>query len=297
MEYKKVPLTFDEQADLLINRGLQAERDRLIFHLKSVNYYRISGYLYPFKMSDSKFKPGTTFEMVWRRYTFDRRLRILLLDAIERVEVAIRAQLVYRFSHSNGPFGHLDSVNLPKLSPKEYGGLLNLLKEETERSKEIFVEHFKIKYGDKHIHLPLWLAVEIASFGTLLTFFRGVEPEIKRQIAGEYSIPDKVLFSWLRSLNAIRNVCAHHARLWNRGIGYKPLIPSGRKYPEWHVPVKIENNRVFGILTILKYLLGKIPPQSNWFSRLQGLLIEYPEIPLDQMGFPEGWQKNPIWDQ
>lgn len=86
MEYKKVPLTFEEQADLLISRGLQAERDFLIFRLKSVNYYRIAGYLYPFRMSDGKFKPGTTFEMVWRRYTFDRRLRFLLLDAIERVK-------------------------------------------------------------------------------------------------------------------------------------------------------------------------------------------------------------------
>ncbi len=99
MEYKKPPLTFEEQADLLLSRGLQAERDRLIFHLKSVNYYRIMGYLYPFRMADNQFKPGTTFEVVWRHYTFDRRLRFLLLDAIERVEVAIRAQLVYHFSH------------------------------------------------------------------------------------------------------------------------------------------------------------------------------------------------------
>ena len=99
MEYKKSPLTFEQQADLLISRGLQADRAQLISSLKSVNYYRLTGYLYPFRMADDTFKPGTTLEMVWRRYSFDRRLRVLVMDAIERVEVAVRTQLVYHFSN------------------------------------------------------------------------------------------------------------------------------------------------------------------------------------------------------
>jgi abortive infection bacteriophage resistance protein len=295
MNYTKQPLTFEQQADLLISRGLQADRDFLISHLKSVYYYRLNSYLYPFRMRDKKFKPGTTFEIVWRRYTFDRRLRVLLMDAIERVEIAVRTQVGYHFSHAKGPFGYTDGVNLLKLSQEEHEELLARLIEETDRSKEILVELFKKKHGDVHTHLPLWIALEIMSFGILLTFFRGVEPGIKQKIAIEFGIPDKVLWSWLRSLNAIRNICAHHSRLWNRELGYKPLLPNERKYPEWYVPVEIKNNRVFGILTILKYLLDKIAPQSKWSSRLISLLNEYGEIPLKSMGFPTSWTANPIW--
>lgn len=295
MNYTKQPLTFEQQADLLISRGLQADRDFLISHLKSVYYYRITSYLHPFKMKGEKFKPGTSFEIVWRRYTFDRRLRVLLMDAIERVEISVRTQVGYHFSHAKGPFGYTDGLNLPKLSQEEHGDLLNRLMEETDRSKEILVERFKNKHGDVHTHLPIWIALEVMSFGILLTLFRGVEPKIKQKIAVEYGIPDKVLWSWLRSLNATRNICAHHSRLWNRELGYKPLLPNKRKYPEWYAPVEIKNNRVFGILTILKYLLDKIAPQSKWSSRLIELLNEYGEIPLKSMGFPEGWTANPIW--
>src|SRR6266508_2779501 len=99
MEYPKQALTFEQQADLLISRGLIADRNLLINRLRSVNYYRFSGYLYPFRNSDDTFHSGTTFEKVWRHYTFDRRLRVIVMDAIERVEVAVRTQTVYHFVH------------------------------------------------------------------------------------------------------------------------------------------------------------------------------------------------------
>ena len=217
------------------------------------------------------------------------------MDAIERVEIAVRTQVGYHFSHSKGPFGYTDGGNLPKLSPEEHSELLERLMEETDRSKEILVELFKNKHGDVHPHLPHWIALEVMSFGILLTFFRGVEPKIKQKIAAAFGIPDKVLWSWLRSLNAIRNICAHHSRLWNRELGYKPLLPNKRKYPEWYVAAEIKNNRIFGILTILKYLLDKIAPQSKWSSRLIELLKEYSEIPLKSMGFPDDWAATPIW--
>lgn len=195
MNYTKQPLTFEQQADLLISRGLQADRDFLVSHLKSVYYYRITSYLYPFKMKGEKFIPGTSFEIVWRRYTFDRWLRVLIMDAIERVEISVRTQVGYHFSHAKGPFGYTDGLNLPKLSQEEHGDLLNRLMEETDRSKEILVERFKNKHGDVHTHLPIWIALEVMSFGILLTLFRGVEPKIKQKIAVEYGIPDKVLWS------------------------------------------------------------------------------------------------------
>jgi len=117
--YSKQALSLEVQADRLIARGLIADRDELIGRLKVVNYYRLSGYLYPFRIRNAEgkvlddFSPGTSLETVWRRYNFDRRLRILLLDAIERIEVAVRTRFVFHFVQAHGPFGYLNEKNLP----------------------------------------------------------------------------------------------------------------------------------------------------------------------------------------
>ncbi len=295
MKYTKPPLTFPEQADLLLSRGLQADRDDLIQKLQVVNYYRLSGYLYPFREPDDTYRPGTTLEIVWSRYTFDRQLRLMVMDAIEWIEVAIRTQLAYHFAHSHDPFSYLNPAKLPGLKTDEYDKWLKELREEILRSKEPFVTHFREKYGDSHSDLPIWMVAEVMSFGKVLTMFRGVSPDLQKKIASEYSIPDEVMRSWLLALNTIRNICAHHGRLWNRELGNKPKMPNIRKYPEWHQPVAIGNNRIFGILTILHYLLRKISPLSLWHNRLITLLNSYPSIPKKDMGFPENWEQSHLW--
>ena len=133
------------------------------------------------------------------------------------------------------------------------------------------------------------------SYGCMLTMYKGISDSIKKEIAVHYGIPDKVLTSWLQTINVMRNICAHHSRLWNRELGVKPFIPRKQKYPQWHVPVEIPQNRIFGVLTILRYLLSIIAPQSKWESRLLGLLDEYPEISRRSMGFPDNWKESPLW--
>ena len=297
MKYIKPPLTFEQQADLLIKRGLVADKNLLIERLSVVNYYRFSGYLYPFRNDDDTFKPGTTFESVWRRYTFDRRLRILCMDAIERVEVAIRTQLIYLFAHTYGAFAYTEASNLPKLNKNQHLNWTGKLKNEIDRSKEIFLKHFFEKYGAEHDMPPIWMVSGIMSFGVMLTMFDGIEPEIKRKIASEYMLTDTILRSWLKSINAVRNNCAHHSRLWNSTLGYRPIIPHNiKKHPDWHYPVKINNDKIFAVLTVLKYLLNYIAPQSKWSNRLLSLLSEYSDIPIKYMDFPDNWQVCPIWN-
>ena len=295
MNYNKPPLTFHQQADQLLARGVAADKDLLIERLKAVSYYRLSGYWYSFRNQGASFKLGTTLEKIWKRYTFDRRLRLLVMDAIERVEVSVRTSLVYHLSHAHGPFSYTNYLYVPNIASAVHKKFLEKIVIETEHTKEIFVGHFKDKYGDSHPHLPLWMAAEVMTFGMLLTLFRGIAKPIKQTIAREYKIPDIVLESWLTALNGVRNICAHHGRLWNRELGYKPLLPRQRKYPGWHVPVEVRNNRTFVILTILKYLMNLIAPQSSWTNRFEKLLAEYPGIPLRPMGFPENWMECPIW--
>jgi len=120
LRYTKPSLSYEQQADLLIGRGLVADRETLIMRLKTVNYYRLSGYIYPFRESDTLIKAGTTLDKVWRHYTFDRQLRILMMDAIERVEAAIRAELAHHFVEMHDIWGHLDPVNLPQISVSDH---------------------------------------------------------------------------------------------------------------------------------------------------------------------------------
>jgi abortive infection bacteriophage resistance protein len=295
MKYTKPSLTFDQQADLLINRGLVVtDKKSLLIHLSNVSYYRLSAYWYPFRQADDTLKPGTSFEMIWRRYTFDRQLRLLVMDAIERVEIAVRTQLINTFTLKYGAFGHLNPANLPKINNDKRIELIHKIRDEAIHSQERFVEHYRQKYR-KENDLPLWMAVELMTFGMLFTLFRGIESEIKRNVAAVYGISAEVLDSWLLCLNQVRNICAHHGRLWNRTLGIKPAIPRRNKHPQWHTPVEVGNERLFAVLTLLRYLIAYVAPLSHWPDRVEKLLENYSDIPLAPMGFPREWKDCPIW--
>ena len=218
------------------------------------------------------------------------------MDAIERVEIAVRTQLTNAFTLKYGAFGHLNKDNLPRIDKARWNDLIQKIREEADHSQEHFVEHYQKKYR-KESDLPLWMAVELMTFGMLLTLFRGVETDIKRSIAAVYGVSAEVLESWLHCLNQIRNICAHHGRLWNRVMGIRPAIPRRNKHPEWHVPVEVGNERLFGVLTFLRYLLAYVAPMSRWQIRVEKLLEQYSDIPLKPMGFPEAWCNCPIWQK
>ncbi len=296
MKYNKPALTFPQQADRLVMRGLGGNRELIEKRLAAVNYYRLSGYLYPFRNPDDTFKPGTTIEAVWDRYAFDRRFRLLVMDAIERIEITVRSQLACHHSLHHGPFGYAtDAKSLPKLDLQGHLEFVERIQAETMRSKERFVQHFQDKYGDSHDTLPVWMAAEIMSFGTVLTFFRGASHQVKQAVATVFGMPAAVFESWILTLNTVRNICAHHGRLWNREHGMKPILPRIHEYPDWHTPVKIENKRVFAILTICRHCLRQVAPQSQWPIRFRHLLDHNPAIPVAEMGFPPNWRQSPLW--
>ena len=288
MLYAKPPLTYDAQADLLITRGLVANRDTLIGYLKRVNYYRLSAYWHLFKLSDNTFKPNTTIETIWYRYRFDRQLRLLLLDGIERVEVYIRTQLTNIFSLKYGPFSYSQKDLFPGFDSARFTTFLGKVDAQVSNSKERFVTHYNHTYDNQS--LPLWMLAEIMTYGMMFSFFRGTERAIQQAIAREFSISRQVLFSWLLSLNGVRNICAHHGRIWNRELGYKPQLPN--KDSRWRA---IQNHKVFYIITLLKHLLSTIAPESQWAHRVTSLITTYSDIPLAPMGFPENWGRLELW--
>lgn len=304
MRYIKPPLTFGDQADCLIGRGLLADRDELITRLSAVNYYRLSGYLYPFRQPNDTYQQGTTLDTVWRRYAFDRRLRVLILDAIERIEVAVRTKLIYHLSHHvppgesdpAGAFGYLDQRHFPGFkTASEFLKWRSKLAMETDRAKsEKFVQHFRSKYGAEHPELPGWIVAELMSFGAMLTMAKNVVPEVQREVSDSYGFAYDHFISWLQSLMVLRNACAHHDRIWNRESG-KACKPQRNKFPLWYSQPTIPNDRTGYLLTICHYWLTLISPTNCWRDRLFSLFDEFPEIPLHPMGFPADWREHPLW--
>jgi len=296
LQYTKPALGYAQQADLVLGRGLIADRQQLIGRLEAVGYYRLCAYWHPFKLPGNTFVPGTTFDEVWRRYTFDRQLRLLVMDAIERVEVSVRSTLVTTLTLSSGPFAHLDIRRFPDASPDQHRRFLADLRESAQRSNEVFVDHFRATY-DEYPDLPLWTAAEIMTFGAMFTLFKMSGKHVQTGIAARYSVPARVMLNWLLTINYVRNLCAHHSRLWNRELAIRPMIPFAKNDPRWHAAGLVDNRRVFAVLSLLRVLLQHVAPTSSWRQRVIALIDGNPAIPSLPMGFPADWRTHPLWRQ
>lgn len=289
MRYPKQALTFEQQLDRLQQRGLTVyDADRALRWLRGVSYYRLSAYFLPFKDGE-QFRPGTIFDDIAGLYIFDRKLRLLLLDAVERIEVAMRTAVTYEVAHTFGPFGHVDPNNFtPGL---DHARFMDDLAQEERRSRETFASHFRVKYPEEP-DLPVWMATELLSLGAVSKLYEALRPKIRQRIARPYGVDAQFLASWMHVLTYVRNVCAHHKRLWNRQLGIRPRLPSRSLTWPHQVP---DNGRLYAVLVVLRHLLGVVSPHSLWRDRLFELVSAHPGVPIADMGFPTDWQKLVTW--
>ena len=144
-------------------------------------------------------------------------------------------------------------------------------------------------------HFPFWMVAEVSTFGQLSVIFRHLPTNIQVPMAKQINLHSEVLISWLHALSTIRNICAHHSRLWNRILPVKPATPSKKHHPEFFTPTKIKNDSYFIAFAILKYLLVAISPDNSFTDDFVSLLGNYPGIPLGKMGFPADWQDYQIF--
>ncbi|MCB9741555.1 MAG: Abi family protein [Alphaproteobacteria bacterium] len=296
MRFEKPALSLDDQVTRLLDRGLHGEPERMKEKLSSVSYYRLSVYWHVLRQSDRSFKDDASFETAWRLYTFDRELRVLTMDLIERFEIAVRTRLAEAHAVRGGPFAYAeDPTRLFESQPREREKFFRHLKGDVDGSHEAFIQHFRDKYADCHEHPPVWVACEVLTLGGLLSLYKGSPRQIRKEVADFFSLPEPVFGSWLLSIHAIRNVCAHHGRLWNRHLGAKPKLPLKDHDPDWHVPVPVPNTQVFAVLTMLVYCLHRIAAGSLWVGSFEVLLAKYPEVDVARMGFLPEWRTCPIW--
>lgn len=226
-----------EQLALIQSRGMAiTDSAKASQYLERIGYYRLSGYWYPLRQSQTvaglcgkpgrqvldAFRPGVEFGHAVDLYVFDKKLRLLFLDAIERIEVGVRVSVALLLG-ARDPLAHRNPAQLHGNFAKKVNNRthrtfhqdwLQRLDESCKRSREDFVEHFRRKYSSQ---LPIWMAIELWDFGLLSTFLSGMQFADRQAIAERYGVPrEELLTSWMRSINHVRNICAHHCRLWNR---------------------------------------------------------------------------------
>lgn len=291
--YKRPALTIDGQIAELQKRGLRIiDCHSAIDKLNNVNFYRLSLYFPPFQQPNTnKFIKGTTFENIWNRYVFDRQLRLLTLDLIERFEISLRTKIINLHSLKYNALGYTITACLPNMGSNSHASFLSQILQKQANSQDDFIKQHKRDYPDE-VFLPFWKAGELMDFGNISRFYEGMDYKLSENISKYYGIHKKIFPNWIRSISYTRNLCAHHQRLWNRVLSIKPEIPREQL---WQFPVKIGNEHYFGIITILRYLQKIIAPQSSWKKRFFDLFDKHPDIPKAKMGFPDNWQDSPIW--
>jgi abortive infection bacteriophage resistance protein len=296
MNYSKQALNISQQIGLLQSRGLIIDdTDETRDILENISYFRIANYLRPMESDKQthQFKPGSSFTNVVLLYDFDRELRQLVFGAISRIEIALRTRIIHHFSLSHGPFWFIDD----ELASDSHLFADNVvtLKRELNRSKEDFIkEHIK-KYDTPEVP-PAWKTLEVISFGTLSKmYFNFKDTAIKKDVARSLGLPQHlILESWIASLAALRNCCAHHARIWNRNYPVTPNIPK-KLSGNWIANRNIQPNKLYAQLCTIAYLLNVIKRNNDFTQQLKALLAKYPNVDTRAMGFPVDWKDEPLW--
>ena len=288
MKYTKPALTYEDQLTLLISRGLACDdHPRALEWLKRIGYYRLSAYFIPFRDTRTDtFRVGSTLNDVLDLYKFDGGLRLLTMQAMDRIEVAVRAAITYHLAHALGPFGYADPANFDPSF--KHGNFMNIIARESGRSSETFVDHYQAKYTSE-THLPVWMATELISFGALSQMYENLRTGLRKKIAREFGQPEPVFVSWMHALTAIRNTCAHHSRLWNKELAVKPVLPNAWKAQG------ISNRRFYVIALIVQAMLSEVSPDSQWKERLKAHFNAYPATDIAQMHFAIDWQSQAPW--
>ena len=149
---------------------------------------------------------------------------------------------------------------------------------------------------------PAWMCLELLTIGELSHLYRGLKDNAdKKRIADYFGVHHTVFTSWLHSLTYVRNICAHHSRLWNRDLAIEPdvlLKPQGK----WISRAFQNNKRVFYFLCVLRYLLIRANPGNSIKTKLENLFAAFSGVPIQYLGIPSDgkgnlldWKNEPLW--
>jgi abortive infection bacteriophage resistance protein len=297
--FTKPAKSAEDLVTLLSQRGLVVpDPKKARFYLEYIGYYRLGAYFRTFQIKDDPthtFNPGTTFDEVLNLYIFDRELRLLVMDAIERIEVSVRCVISNAMCMENGPHWYTDAVHfVPYFDHADFlesiraGTGFRAMSNSPRRTP--FLNHYYRKYSTPELP-PSWMVIEVMSIGTWSKVFSSLaRADDQKRISRRFSIVPGVFESWLHSLTYLRNVCAHHQLLWCRTF---IIHPSTLEIRGAYLRV---TNTFYAQAVLIQRLLEIISPNSGWASRLLALFRRNAQVDITAMGFPRDWEKDRFWN-
>lgn len=294
--YTKKFATHANQVALLKARGLSLDDEKSAERiLGSVNYYRFTGYALPFTRDREHFLPQATFEDIVEVCQFDARLRDLLFEALEAIELDFRARFAYSFSRLHGALGYREAKNFKDADAHAVS--IQKIDREIVRSTEKCVMHFRREYCQGEV--PIWAVVEVMTFGTLASLYNNLCDAEAKAVSLSYGIRWDILGSYLQHLSVLRNFCAHHARLYDRKFyKFQPL-------KEWRgFSPAVSDTRAFFYQVLLCYRLAKninspCFDRDEWRKRVSESISAAPRIPcfdiLALVGVSGDWANSSLW--
>lgn len=277
------PMTIDEQVENLKNIGLIVDDEEYAKKiLNDISYFRlIKAYSLNLKSKNGCYNKQTAFKEIVDLYLFNSNFRQLIFPEIEKVEINVRCRLANFFAEQYGVLEYLQAENFS--NENYHAQFLEDIKEEVRRnSKAPFVRNFKENYEGGN--LPIYALVEVFSFGTLSKFYKNMLNKDKKAIAKTFGVGYTYFESWLESISYVRNICAHYGRIYNAKLSKTPIL-----YKEY-TQVGIGNNRIYGVLLCLKYLLKDDDHWNLFVDKIELLFDKYPCVQISTMGFPENWK-------
>ena len=294
------PKTYLSPADivaLLTNRGLGiANPGRAEHYIRNIGYYRLSAYLYPLLQMPKeahRYKTRSKFQDALNLYRFDKKLRLILFNEIEKVEVALRSALANVVAEETGNIFWMTDASMFANADK-FNRTMALVDKELKSSKEDFILHFKMKYSNAYP--PAWILIEILPLGVVTRIYENLaDNTLRKKIAARFSLTIPVFTSWMTVVTLTRNSCCHHSRVWNKSNAIPPLIPK-KLNGKWVVSI-VSPKRIFYNICIIKWFVDIVSPNNDMKGHLQQLLTDFPMIDIKAMGFPANWQEEPLWKE
>ncbi len=279
----KSPATVEDQIEKLKSRGCIIEdMDHAVCALSNINYYRLAHYFAVFLETKNRYKEGTSFETVMHIYDFDKMMRNLLLTALEEVEITMRANVSNYHALKYGALGYLNESGFDPARHNHKVFVKKIERVIEKNTGEQLVAHHMKKYGGA---FPLWVIMELFSFGLLNSFYSEMKVEDKRAIAeNAFGMPYRCVENWLNCLSELRNHCAHYNRLYANPLSSTPKPIPGLD--------RDMSNTLFDYMLILKQLFPRNEVWNSAFAvRLSMLIAQYNEVvDLSQIGFPADWR-------
>ncbi|MDV0447065.1 hypothetical protein MsAg5_09380 [Methanosarcinaceae archaeon Ag5] len=305
MANDNLPLSVKNQIINFKEKGLSFNDENLAERfLLNNSYYRLKNYTDFFQNSkafDRYFLNNIFFEDILDIYHFDSELRSLIFNAIEKIEIALRNQIVYQYSITYGSHWYLDSTYFKVANVHQL--FLDDLFRNVESSVESFTVPYKqYPYGKQNPPLSscwmvpaCWVAIETVSFGQLSKILGNLKADnCKQAVTLHFGVhAPQILDNWMHCISIIRNICAHHGQLWDRKIRE---IKLPKNLPNLFIQNKsVENNKIYASICCIQYLLNEIDPENNFKNRLAELLKSRSIKELDRMGFPATWDSELFW--